>query len=92
MLQPPIPSQSPSSIGDVLSATTVLKGINKSNRESIYFTTSTMIDDTTTSVGSILCQANCSGNGECRDGSCYCMVIILTLSSYDQRKITPLNK
>lgn len=29
---------------------------------------------TTPGVGSVLCQGNCSGNGECRDGSCYCMV------------------
>ena len=65
---------------DVLSETaTVLVGdVFKVARGNIHLpTTSKMADEVSASIGSIPCQANCSGNGECRDGSCYCMVISL---------------
>ena len=70
------PIQTPPLSGEVLSEKTVLSPIDilKSFKQNIQpLQTSTMPDEITKAM---LCQTNCSGNGECRDGSCYCMVII----------------
>ena len=67
---PPIPV--PHFDGDRLSETTVLPSdIYRSFKRNLPLSTSSMPDEITKAI---LCQANCSGNGECRDGSCYCMV------------------
>ena len=69
---PPIPV--PHFDGDRLSETTVLPSdIYRSFKRNLPLSTSSMPDEITKAI---LCQANCSGNGECRDGSCYCMVSI----------------
>ena len=70
------PIQTPPLSGEVLSEKSVLSPIDifKSFKQNIQpLQTSTMPDEITKAM---LCQTNCSGNGECRDGSCYCMVII----------------
>ena len=64
---PSIPD--PPSSGDLFSETSVLQS---DMIKSFSLPASTMPDEITTAT---LCQANCSGNGECREGSCYCMVI-----------------
>lgn len=67
---PPIPV--PHFDGDRLSETTVLPSdIYRSFKRNLPLSTSSMPDEITKAI---LCQANCSGNGECRDGSCYCMI------------------
>ena len=73
------PIQNPPLSGEVLSEKTVLSTVNiyKSFNQNIQpLPTSTMPDEITKAI---LCQTNCSGNGECRDGSCYCMVTLLVL-------------
>ena len=73
------PIQNPPLSGEVLSEKTVLSTVDiyKSFNQNIQpLPTSTMPDEITKAI---LCQTNCSGNGECRDGSCYCMVMLLVL-------------
>lgn len=69
------PIQNPPLSGDVLSEKTVLSSVDdvyrSFNQNIQQLPTSTMPDEITKAM---LCQTNCSGNGECRDGSCYCMV------------------
>ena len=67
--QQPPPIRSPPLSGDV---NAVLSDVYTSFTENIPLPTGVMPDEITKAS---LCQANCSGNGECRDGSCYCMVI-----------------
>ena len=73
------PIQNPPLSGDVLSDKTVLSSVDvyRSFNQNIQpLPTSTMPDEITKAM---LCQTNCSGNGECRDGSCYCMVSLSEL-------------
>ena len=75
------PIQNPPLSGEVLSEKTVLSTVDiyKSFNQNMQpLQTSTMPDEITKAI---LCQTNCSGNGECRDGSCYCMVISLVVIS-----------
>ena len=79
------PIQNPPLSGEVLSEKTVLSTVDiyKSFNQNIQpLPTSTMPDEITKAM---LCQTNCSGNGECRDGSCYCMVSLSKLfkASFD---------
>lgn len=62
------PSRGPPLSGNV---NAVLSDVYTSFTENIPLPTSVMPDEITKAT---LCQANCSGNGECRDGSCYCMI------------------
>ena len=74
--QRPPPIRSPPLSGDV---DTVLSDVYTSFTENIPLPTRAMPDEITKAI---LCQANCSGNGECRDGSCYCMVIFNLFRDY----------
>ena len=60
--------------GDSFTETSVLQNAYTSTRKPVRLS-----DKLIAGGDSVLCQGNCSGNGECMDGSCYCMVNMVLL-------------